>query len=107
MREWRGETTAFCIYSIGQIEQQQSHWAEANAYYQRVFVAYQKFLPWVAKSYLGSAESLEKLGKTQDAIKTLPRDAAQRQAGRFARGRAGPAAARGTGSVLNLHAFFP
>ena len=71
VREWRGETTAFCMYSIGQLEERQSHWAEANAYYQRVFVAYQKFLPWVAKSYLGSAESLEKLGKTQDAIKTL------------------------------------
>ncbi len=71
VREWRGETTAFCMFSIGQIEQQQSHWAEANSYYQRVFVAYQKFLPWVAKSYLGSAESLEKLGKTQDAVKTL------------------------------------
>ncbi len=70
VREWRGETTAFCIYSIGQIETQGSHWAEANAYYQRVFVGYQKFLPWVAKAYLGSAESLEKLGKTQDAIKT-------------------------------------
>ena len=70
VREWRGETTAFCMYSIGQIETRQSHWAEANAYYQRVFVAYQKFLPWVAKSYLGSAESLEKLGKTQDAINT-------------------------------------
>ncbi len=70
VREWRGETTAFCIYSIGQIEAQQSHWAEANAYYQRVFVGYQKFLPWVAKAYIGSAESLEKLGKTQDAIKT-------------------------------------
>ncbi len=70
VREWRGETTAFCLYSIGQIEAQQSHWAEANAYYQRVFVGYQKFLPWVAKAYIGSAESLEKLGKTQDAIKT-------------------------------------
>ena len=71
VREWRGETTAFCMYSIGQLEEKQSHWAEANAYYQRVFVAYQKFLPWVAKAYIGSAESLEKLGKTQDAIKTL------------------------------------
>ena len=71
VREWRGETTAFCVYSIGQIEEKQSHWAEANAYYQRVFVAYQKFSPWVAKAYIGSADSLEKLGKTQDAVKTL------------------------------------
>ena len=69
-REWRGETTAYCVYSLGQIEAKQGHWAEANAYYQRVFVAYQRFLPWVAKAYLGSADSLEKLGKKEDAVKT-------------------------------------
>ncbi len=70
VREWRGETTAFCTYSLGQIEATQGHWAEANAYYQRVYVAYQRFLPWVAKAYLGSADSLEKLGKKEEAIKT-------------------------------------
>lgn len=70
MKEWRGETTAFCVYSLGEIEAKKGHWAEANAFYQRVFVAYQRFLPWVAKAYLGSADSLEKLGKPQDAVKT-------------------------------------
>ena len=69
-REWRGEATAASVYSLGEIEARQNHWAEANAYYQRVYVAYQRFLPWVAKAYLGSATSLEKLGKTQDAINT-------------------------------------
>ena len=39
VKEWRGETTAFCVYSLGQIESKQGHWAEANAYYQRVYVA--------------------------------------------------------------------
>ena len=68
--EWRGETTAYCVYSLGQIEAKQGHWAEANAYFQRVYVAYQRFLPWVAKAYLGSADSLEKLGKKQGAIRT-------------------------------------
>ena len=58
------------MYSLGQIEAKQGHWAEANAYYQRVFVAYQRFLPWVAKAYLGSADSLEKLGKKEDAVRT-------------------------------------
>ena len=69
-REWRGEATAASVYSLGEIEAKQGRWAEANAYYQRVYVAYQRFLPWVARAYLGSAASLEKLGKPQDAINT-------------------------------------
>ena len=69
-KEWRGEATAASVYSLGEIEARQGRWAEANAYYQRVYVAYQRFLPWVAKAHLGSAASLGKLGKTQDAINT-------------------------------------
>ena len=70
VREWRGESTAFSVYSLGEIAAKQNHWAEANAYFQRVYVGYQKFLPWVAKAYLRSAESFEKLGKTQEAANT-------------------------------------
>jgi TolA-binding protein len=70
VRDWRGESTAFSVYSLGEIAAKQGHWAEANAYFQRVYVAYQKFLPWVAKAYIGSGESFEKLGKTQEAINT-------------------------------------
>ncbi len=70
VREWRGEATAFSVYSLGQIAAQRGKWAEANAYYQRVYVGYQKFLTWVAKAYLGSGESFEKLGKTQEAGNT-------------------------------------
>ncbi len=70
VREWRGEATAYSVYSLGQIMARRGKWAEANAYYQRVFVGYQKFLPWVAKAYLGSGESFEKLGKTQEATNT-------------------------------------
>ncbi|MEO7725177.1 MAG: tetratricopeptide repeat protein, partial [Chthoniobacterales bacterium] len=50
VREWRGEATACSVYSLGQIAARRGKWAEANAYYQRVFVGYQKFLPWVAKA---------------------------------------------------------
>ncbi len=71
MREWRGESTALAVYSLGEIEARQGKWAEAIAHYQRVFVAYQKFLPWVARAYLRSAESFEKLGRRPDAIKSL------------------------------------
>jgi TolA-binding protein len=70
VREWRGETTAFSVYSLGEIEAKREHWAEANAYFQRVYVGYQKFLPWVAKAYMRSGESFEKLGKSKEAGNT-------------------------------------
>jgi TolA-binding protein len=70
VRDWRGECTAFSVYSLGEIAAKQGHWAEANAYFQRVYVAYQRFLPWVAKAYIASGESFEKLGKRQEAINT-------------------------------------
>jgi TolA-binding protein len=70
VREWRGESTAFSVFSLGEIEAKRQHWAEANAYFQRVYVAYQKFLPWVAKAYIRSGESFEKMGKTQEAANT-------------------------------------
>ena len=70
VREWRGEATAFSVYSLGEIEARRGRWAEANAYFQRVYVGYQKFLPWVAKAYMASAESFEKLGKLQEAANT-------------------------------------
>ncbi len=70
VREWRGEATALSVYSLGQIAARRGQWAEANAYFQRVYVGYQKFLPWVAKAYIASGESFEKLGKTQEATNT-------------------------------------
>lgn len=70
VREWRGESTAFSVYSLGEIEARRERWAEANTYFQRVYVGYQKFLPWVAKAYIRSGESFEKMGKTQEAANT-------------------------------------
>ena len=70
VREWRGESTALSVFSLGEIEAKRGHWAEANAYYQRVYVGYQKFLPWVAKAYIRSGESFEKLGKKEEAANT-------------------------------------
>jgi len=70
VREWRGEVTACSVYSLGQIAAKRGKWAEANAYFQRVYVGYQKFLPWVAKAYVASGESFEKLGQIQEATNT-------------------------------------
>jgi TolA-binding protein len=71
VREWRGESTAFAVFSLAEIEAQQGRYAEAIALYRRVFVAYQKYLPWVAKSYIRAADSFDKMGKRQDAIDNL------------------------------------
>ena len=71
VREWRGESTAEAVYSLAEIELAQYKYLEAIAYYRRVFVAYQKYLPWVAKAYLGAAETFEKLGKRNDAVANL------------------------------------
>ncbi len=71
IREWRGDATAFAVYSLGEIEARQNRLPEAIAFYRRVFVAYQKYLPWVAKSYLKAAETFNKMGQRQDAIDNL------------------------------------
>lgn len=70
IKEWRGDATAFSVYSLGEIEAQQGRWPEANAYFQRVYVAYQRYLPWVAKAYIRSAEVFEKMGRRQEAVNT-------------------------------------
>ncbi|XHR27269.1 MAG: tetratricopeptide repeat protein [Chthoniobacteraceae bacterium] len=69
-KEWRGEATALSLYGLGQIAQRQSNWPSAIAYYQRVYVAYQRYLPWVAKSYLDSGYCFEQLGNKDAALKT-------------------------------------
>lgn len=54
-REWRGEATAISLFMLGEIEYQQKNIAAAIPYYQRVFIAHQKWKPWVAKAYLQCA----------------------------------------------------
>jgi TolA-binding protein len=71
IKEWRGESTAFAVYSLGEIEARQNRYPEAIAHFRRVFVAYQKFLPWVAKAYIRAADSFDKMGRRQDAIDNL------------------------------------
>ncbi len=69
-RAWRGEATALSVFSLGEIQMDQGKFAEANAFYQRVFVAYQKYPAIQARAYLKSGEAFEKLGKTPEAINT-------------------------------------
>jgi tetratricopeptide (TPR) repeat protein len=62
-REWRGEATAISLFMLGEIEFQQKNPASAIAYYQRVFIAHQKWKPWVAKAYLQCAKSFVQLNR--------------------------------------------
>jgi len=70
VREWRGEATAASVFFLGEVERRRGDWSKAISYYQRVYVAYQKFLPWVSKAYLQSALAFEKLGKLAEAANT-------------------------------------
>lgn len=69
-RAWRGEATALSVVSLGDIQMKQAKYAEANAFYQRVFVAYQKYPNIQAMAYLRSGEAFEKLGKVAEATST-------------------------------------
>jgi len=69
-RAWRGEATALSVFSLGEIQMEQGKFAEANAFYQRVFVAYQKYPAIQAKAYLKSGEAFEKMGKITEARNT-------------------------------------
>lgn len=70
-REWRGESTAQAVFYLGMVEERQGRLAEAVAHYQRVFVAYQKYLPWVGKAYIKAALCFDKLGKRKEAVAHL------------------------------------
>ena len=58
------------VYSLGQIAAKRGKWAEANAYFQRVYVGYQKFLPWVAKAYVAQRREFRKARQIQEATNT-------------------------------------
>jgi tetratricopeptide (TPR) repeat protein len=54
-KEWKGESTAGCLYWLGVMEERQGHNAEAVAYYRRTYQAWKKYEVWSAKAYLGAA----------------------------------------------------
>lgn len=72
-RAWRGEATAQSIYSLGEIllkRGSSADLAQAQAHFQRVFISYKKFTPWVARAYLSSGQTFEKLGQAREALAT-------------------------------------
>jgi len=70
-KEWRGEITAKALLSLGELEEKRGKPDVAIHYYQRVFVAYQRFPNVVIPAYLKAADAFVKLGKPADAVKDL------------------------------------
>jgi len=67
-REWRGEATAEAIFLLGEVFEKNGDLAGAIQYYQRVFVAYQRYERFVGRAYLKTAECFEKLNEPTKAI---------------------------------------
>ncbi len=73
-RAWRGEATAESIFNLGEILMKRGGddaVAQAQGHYQRVFISYRRWVPWVAKAYLRSADAFETLGQYTEAAATL------------------------------------
>lgn len=73
-KEWRGEATAQALYSMGEIEMLRGKTGDAVSYFQRVFIAHQKWKSWVAKAYLQSARGFLKLNRPGDSAENKPSD---------------------------------
>ncbi len=72
-RQWRGPATAQSVYSLGEILLKRGgreNLAEAQANFQRVYISYKKYTSWVARAYISSGETFEKLGQLKEALAT-------------------------------------
>jgi TolA-binding protein len=66
-REWRGEATAEAVLLLGEVLARKGDLAGAIQYFQRVFVAYQRYEKQVARAYLRAAECFEQLQEPEKA----------------------------------------
>ncbi len=66
-REWRGEATAEAVLLLGEVLAKKGDLAGALQYFQRVFVAYQRYEKQVARAYLRAAECFEQLQEPEKA----------------------------------------
>ena len=70
-KDWRGEITAKALMSLGELEEKRGKTDAAIQYYQRVFVAYQRYPAVVIPAYIKAADAFIKLNKPEDAAKDL------------------------------------
>jgi tetratricopeptide (TPR) repeat protein len=82
-KEWRGEAHATSLFMQGEIEFANQKWGEAIPYYQRVFIAHQKWKSVMAQSYLQCARAFIKLNRPAAPTDMPPRQYADREAAKL------------------------
>lgn len=70
--EWRGALSAQGTLGMAKAYAGQGDLGQAYAFYQRVYLLFKSYDDglWAAKGYLGAAQALLDLGRTEDAVKT-------------------------------------
>ncbi len=71
--QWRGPLFAEAYYGMGKCRLGRQDLEGAHAFFQRIYLLFAAYSDgdWAAKGYLAAADCLVKLGREQDAIKTL------------------------------------
>ena len=67
-KEWRGEITARALLSLGDLEEKRGNTTAAIQYYQRIFVAYQRYTELVVTAYFKAADAFIKLNQPEKAV---------------------------------------
>ncbi len=70
-KEWRGEITAQSLLSLGELSEKKGDPKQAVQYYQRVFVAYQRYPEVVIPAYLKAADCFVKINEPDKAAAHL------------------------------------
>ena len=65
-KEWRGEAHAEALFMQGEMLYDQQKWGEAIPFYQRVFIAHQKWKSIMAKAYVQCARAFVKFNRPQE-----------------------------------------
>lgn len=71
--EWRGPLYAEAMYGMGKCRQGREDLEAAHSFYQRTYLLFKSYAEgeWAAKGYLAAADILIKLGRQEEAVRTL------------------------------------
>ncbi len=71
--EWRGAAFAEAMYGMGRCRLAEQDYETAHSFFQRTYLLFKGYDngKWAADGYLAAADCLVKLGRNEDALKTL------------------------------------
>lgn len=82
-KEWRGEAHAMALFMQGEMEFANQQWGQAIPYYQRVFIAHQKWKSIMAQAYVQCARAFVKFNRPADPSATPPRERSDRDSAKL------------------------